>query len=230
MICAVIPARGGSKGVPRKNIRPFAGRPLIAYTIDAARRTRELDRVIVSTDDEEIANIAREHGAEVPFLRPAELSGDAVPTHPVLMHALRWVEDVSNTAVDALVTLQPTSPLRRSEHIGAAVQLWRQSGADSVVTVCSVQHNPYWMGTLVDGRFVPLFEEFGTYRSRQALPDVYRLNGAVYVTSRRVLIEDGSILGRDTRAVVMTSDESLDIDTLEDFACGEAAVARIDHA
>jgi len=222
MICAVIPARGGSKGVPRKNIRLFAGRPLIAHTIDAARLARTLDRVIVSTDDDEIARVARDHGADVPFLRPAELSGDDVATLPVLVHAARWLEDSTKQPVTAIVTLQPTSPLRTPQHIDGAIALWRQSGADSVVTVCAAEHSPYWMGTLERDRFVPLLQDMGTYRSRQALPAVFRLNGAVYVTARRILFDEARILGEDTRAIVMSTDESLDIDTLSDFAAGEA--------
>lgn len=230
MICAVIPARGGSKGVPRKNVRPFAGRPLIAHTIDAARRARDLDRVIVSTDDEEIARVARDHGAEVPFMRPAELSGDDVPTLPVLLHAVQWLEGASGHVVDAVVTLQPTSPLRRAEHIDDAIARWRETRADTVVTVCRAERNPYWMGTLSDDRFVPLMKDLEAYRSRQSLPVVYRLNGAVYVTSRRVLVDEGKIVGADTRAIVMSGDESLDIDTLADFAIGEATVRETNRA
>lgn len=231
MICAVIPARGGSKGVPRKNVKLFAGLPLIAHTIDAARKARGLDRVIVSTDDEEIARVAREHGADVPFLRPAELSGDDVPTLPVLLHAARWLEDAAQgPRIEAMVTLQPTSPLRRAEHIDEAITRWRQTGADAVVTVCRAERNPYWMGTLSGDRFVSLMEDFGTYRSRQSLPPVYRLNGAVYVTARRVLFDEGKILGADTRAIVMSNDDSLDIDTLADFAAGEAMMRETHRA
>ena len=222
MICAVIPARGGSKGVPRKNVRLFGGRPLIAHTIDAARRALTLNRVIVSTDDEEIARVARECGAEVPFVRPADLSGDHVPTLPVLQHAARWLEETCGEAVDAIVTLQPTSPFRRVEHIEEAVARWRETGADAVVTVCVAERSPYWMGTLSGDRFLPLIQDFEAYRSRQTLPTVYRLNGAVYVTSRRMLFDEARILGGDTRAVLMSADESLDIDTLADFAVGEA--------
>ena len=183
----------------------------------------------MSTDDEEIARVARDCGAEVPFLRPAELSGDDVPTLPVLAHAARWLEETSGQPVAAVVTLQPTSPLRRPQHIDQAIALWRQSGADSVVTVCDVEHSPYWMGTLSDGRLVPLFEEWGTVRFRQHLPAVYRLNGAVYVTSRQVLLDESKVLGTDTRAVVMDADESLDIDTLSDFAAGEAMMRQMNR-
>lgn len=227
MICGVIPARGGSKGVPRKNIRLFAGKPLIAHTIEAARLAPCLDRVIVSTEDEEIAEIARVHGAEVPFLRPVELSGDDIPTLPVLQHAARWLEKSLGRQLSAVVTLQPTSPLRRANHIDKAVQRWRESGADAVATVCLSEHHPYWMGTLNGDQFVPLLQDPETYRSRQSLPQVYRLNGAVYVTARRALLEHDRILGTDTRVVVMTHDESLDIDTTRDFAIGEIAASEL---
>jgi CMP-N,N'-diacetyllegionaminic acid synthase len=222
MICGVIPARGGSKGVPLKNIRLFAGKPLIAYTIEAARSSRMLDRVIVSTDDHDIATIARQHGVEVPFLRPPELSKDDVPTLPVLLHAARWLEAATGQPISAIVTLQPTSPFRRAQHIDDAVSRWRDSGADAVVSVCSVEHSPFWMGTLTGDRFAPLLPGIDTYRSRQSLPSVYRLNGAVYVTARRVLFDEARIVGAETRAIVMTHEESLDIDTLEDFELGES--------
>jgi CMP-N,N'-diacetyllegionaminic acid synthase len=227
MICGVIPARGGSKGVPRKNVRIFAGKPLIAHTIEAARLARSLDRVIVSTDDDEIAEIARAHGAEVPFMRPRELAGDDIPTLPVLQHAGRWLEQSTGRQLSALVTLQPTSPLRRTHHIDKAVQQWRESGADAVVTVCLAEHHLHWMGTLNGDQFVPLLQSSETYRSRQSLPPIYRLNGAVYVTARRTLLEQNSILGGDTRGLVMTLEESLDIDTIRDFAVGEIAAVEM---
>jgi CMP-N-acetylneuraminic acid synthetase len=216
--------------VPRKNLRLFAGRPLIAHTIDAARSARALDRVIVSTDDEEIARVAREHGAEVPFLRPAGLSGDNVPTLPVLLHAARWLESViGDEKLDAVVTLQPTSPLRRATHIDEAIGRWRQSGADAVVSVCRAERNPFWMGTLNGDRFEPLLQDLETYRFRQSLPTVYRLNGAVYVSSRRVLFDEGKILGGDTRAIVMSPEESIDLDTLADFVAGESLMRELNR-
>ncbi len=226
MICGVVPARGGSKGVPGKNVRTLLGRPLICRTIQAAQASTELGRLLVSTDDDEIASISREAGAEVPFKRPAEISGDASTTFEVLRHAVMWVEQQSQVRIDAVVTLQPTSPFRRAEHIDAAIRLWRESGAPSVISVCRAEHSPYWMGQLEGNLFLPLLGEVHRHPQRQALPDVFRLNGAVYVTSRKTLLEEGRILGEGTRAIVMTEDESLDIDTELDFTIGELIAAR----
>lgn len=226
MICGIVTARGGSKGVPGKNVRPFLGRPLISRTIDEALASTELDRLIVSTDDDEIAAVSREAGADVPFRRPAEFARDDSTTFDVLKHAATWLETESGVRLDAVVTLQPTSPFRRAEHIDAAVRLWRESGAPSVITVCRTEHNPYWMGQLQGDVFVPLLGEVHRHPNRQVLPDVYRLNGAVYVTSRQTLLEEGRILSDRTRAVVMSEDESLDIDTELDFALGELIAAR----
>ena len=226
MILAVVPARGGSKGVPGKNVRPFLGQPLISRTIQVARASRELDRLLVSTDDDAIAAASREAGAEVPFRRPAEFAGDASTTLEVLRHAALWVEQDSQRRLDAIVTLQPTSPFRRTEHIDAAIRLWRESGAPSVISVCRAEHSPYWMGNLEGDLFRPLLGEPHRHPQRQVLPDVFRLNGAVYVTSRKTLLEEGRILGDGTRALVMTEDESLDIDTELDFTIGELIAAR----
>lgn len=226
MICGVVPARGGSKGVPGKNVRPFLGQPLISRTIKVARASRGLDRLLVSTDDDRIAAVSREAGAEVPFRRPAEFAGDTSTTLEVLRHAAMWIEHELQVQIDAIVTLQPTSPFRRPEHIDAAIRLWRETGAPSVISVCRAEHSPYWMGRIDGDLFLPLLGEPHRHPQRQALPDVFRLNGAVYVTSRKTLLEEGRILGAGTRALVMTEDESLDIDTELDFAIGELIAAR----
>lgn len=226
MIYGVVPARGGSKGVPGKNVRRFLGRPLIWHTIQVALASSAIDRVLVSTDDDEIAAVAREAGAEVPFRRPAELSGDDILTLDVLKHAAAWIERESQVRVEAVVTLQPTSPFRRVEHLDAAIRLWRQSGVPSVISVCRSEHSPYWMGRMEGDRFVPLLGEVHRHPQRQAVPETFRLNGAVYVTSRDTLLVDGKILGEPTHAIVMDEDESLDIDTELDFAIGELIAAK----
>jgi len=226
MIVGIVPARGGSKGVPGKNVRPFLGQPLISRTIQVALTSSELDRLLVSTDDDAIAAVSRAAGAEVPFRRPAEFAGDASTTFDVLRHAAMWVEQNSQARLDAIVTLQPTSPFRRAQHIDAAIRLWRESGAPSVISVCRAEHSPYWMGHLEGDRFLPLLGDPHRHPQRQVLPDVFRLNGAVYVTSRKTLLEEGRILGEGTRALVMTEDESLDIDTELDFTIGELIAAR----
>ncbi len=142
----IITARGGSKGIPRKNIKLLGGKPLIAYTIEASKESGIFDRIIVSTDDNEIAEVAKKYGAEVPFMRPAELAQDTTPTLPVLVHALEWLKSNEGYEPDAVAILQPTSPLRSSEHLRNAHVLFVQSGADSVVSVKTVpgHYNPHW--------------------------------------------------------------------------------------
>jgi CMP-N,N'-diacetyllegionaminic acid synthase len=214
---AIVPARGGSKGLPQKNILPLLGRPLIAHTIEAARAARSVERVLVSTESREIAEIARQCGAEVPFLRPLELARDETPTLLVLQHVLVQLKATEGHAPEIIVLLQPTSPLRRAEDIDKAVGLLEQTGADSVVSLCAAEHHPYCMNRLEGDRVRPFLENVPEYTRRQDLPPVYRLNGAVYVTRRRVLMEDNRVLGEDTRGLVMDAESSVDIDTLLDF-------------
>ncbi len=229
-ILAVIPARGGSRGVPRKNTYSLCGKPLIAYTIESGLQAQSLDRLIVSTDDEEITEVAQHYGAEVPFLRPKELACHDTPTVPVLQHAVHWLEANEGRCIDALVTLQPTSPLRRAEDIDAAVQKLLDTGADSVVSVCLAKHSPYWMKRLEGDRMFPFLPHAPEYTRRQELPPVYRLNGAVYVTRRDVLMEQGRMLGEDTRAIVMDQESSLDTDTILDLKLAELILREREDA
>jgi N-acylneuraminate cytidylyltransferase/CMP-N,N'-diacetyllegionaminic acid synthase len=214
---AIIPARGGSKGIPGKNILPLLGKPLIAYTIDAARKASLIGRVLVSTDDPEIAAIATQFGAEVPFLRPPELARDETPTLPVLQHLLTQLKLSENYEPEIIVLLQPTSPLRRAGDIDRAVTLLQQTGADSAVSLCAAEHSPYWMNRLKGDRVLPFLENVPNYARRQDLPPVYRINGAVYATRRRILMEQNRLLGEDTRGMVMDAESSVDIDTLLDL-------------
>lgn len=220
MICAIVPARGGSRGIPRKNLRPFQGRPLVCHAVDAALGATLVDRVIVSTDDPDIAAVARTAGAETPFLRPASLATDETPTLPVLQHAVRCLEE-HGAAITAVVVLQPTSPLRSAAHVDAAVRLFLDSKANSVASVCEVDHSPYWMHRLDGDRLVPFAPEGAAYLRRQDLPPVYRLNGAIYVTGRSVVMDQGRVLGDDTRAFVMDRHHSVDIDDEIDFQLAE---------
>ena len=210
---AIIPARGGSKGLPGKNILPLQGKPLIAHTIEGARAAHCIHRVVVSTESTEIAQIARQYGAEVPFLRPAELARDETPTLPVLQHVLRELAASEGREPDIVVILQPTSPLRRSEDIDRAVNMLEETGADSVVSLCVAEHHPAWMRRIESGRVLPFLENAREYTRRQDLPPVYRFNGAIYVSRTRVLLQENVILGRDTRALVMDAESSVDIDT-----------------
>ena len=225
----VIPARGGSKGVPRKNIRLVCGKPLIAYTIETALAARHLFyRIIVSTDDEEIADVARRHGAEVPFMRPAELAGDNVPMVPVLQHAVQFVEQQDKVRSDWVCLLQPTDPFRTVEDIEEALRLAQAGGCDSVISVVQVfSVHPILMKRIENGRLLPycIEEKEGT-RRQDYQPPAYMRNGAIYLTKRDVLMERDSIWGDVIRPYVMPPERSVGVDSeldlkLVEFLMGE---------
>jgi N-acylneuraminate cytidylyltransferase/CMP-N,N'-diacetyllegionaminic acid synthase len=213
-ILGVIPARGGSKGIPDKNIAPVAGKPLIAWTIDAATSCSWLDRVIVTTDDPQIASIAKDWSAEVPFLRPEALARDDTPGMVPLLHAAQWLADTEDYRPDYLLLLQPTSPLRSSEDIVAAIRLALENDAHAVVSVTLAHQHPYWMKTL-DGEarlhdFAPPERRIGR---RQDLPVVYALNGAIYLGRRSIVCELKTWYTERTYGYIMPPECSLDIDT-----------------
>lgn len=218
---AIIPARGTSKGVVRKNIRPLFGKPLIVYSIEQTLKSKHLTKIIVSTEDEEIAEIAKGCGIEVPFLRPPELARDDTPTLSVLQHAVRFLEEHQGYRADIIVTLQPTSPLRTASHIDEAIEQLINTNADSVVSLCVAEHSPYWMKKIEGDRVIPFLEGGERYTRRQDLPKVYRLNGAVYVTRYDVLMMQNRVLGNDTRAIIMSQEDSIDIDTEYDLKLAE---------
>jgi CMP-N-acetylneuraminic acid synthetase len=216
-VLGVIPARGGSKGVPGKNLATVAGRPLLAYTADAARTSRRLSRTVVSTDDVAIADAARGLGLDVPFMRPATLAADDVPMLPVLQHALAAIREQGDD-VDVLVLLQPTSPMRRAEHIDAAVAMLETSGADSVVSVVDVPHqfNPVSVMTLAGDRLRPFMAGAAPTR-RQDKPRLFARNGPAVVAVRAAVVAAGSLYGEDCRPLLMTMEDSLDVDTAFDL-------------
>jgi N-acylneuraminate cytidylyltransferase/CMP-N,N'-diacetyllegionaminic acid synthase len=222
-IVAVIPARGGSKSVPGKNIKKLAGKPLIAHTIEDALKAKTLNRVIVSTNDEKIAKISKQYGAEVPFKRPAYLATDTAHTPPVIKHAVKYLEEKEGSKVDVVVTLQPTSPLRKPEDIDAAVNKLIRTNADCVVTICEVEYPPFWMKILQGDKIIPFVKTKIDYHllERQQLPKVYKLNGAVFVTKRDILMKKNKLIGGDVRAIKMDTKRSLDINSLMDFMLAE---------
>jgi len=213
-ILAVITARGGSKGIPGKNLVPVGGKPLIAWSIEVALRAPSVSRVIVSTDDEEIAQEARKWGAEVPFMRPRELAGDYSPHIPVVIHATKWMESHTGIRSDYIMLLQPTSPLRSSKDIENAIRIIMEKQGDSVISVCETSAHPYLSKKLTgDGKikdFIPCPEG---YLARQRIPPVYMFNGAIYLVRRDVLMERKTFQTEKTYAYVMPPDRSLDIDT-----------------
>lgn len=215
-IVAVIPARGGSKGVPGKNIKLLNEKPLIAYSIEAAKGSRYIDRLIVSTDDSEIKSIAVKYGAEVPFLRPKELSEDTTPTLPVLQHVVNYLEKEGDT-VDVVITLQPTSPFRRSNHIDEALEKLLQSPNESVVSLSEVDYHPYWMKKVSNDTIYSYIESEKEYLRRQDLPKVYKMNGAIFITPRNVLMEERLIVSKNAKPYLMCFEDSIDIDTIWDF-------------
>lgn len=215
---AVIPARGGSTGLPRKNVLRLGGVPLVVRAIEQAQASRAVDEVVVSTDDAEIAALSEQAGAEVVW-RPSELAMDRTPTVAVLTHVLQTRR--GEAMPDRVVTLQPTSPMRLPRHIDEAIGLLTPE-FDAVVSVCPVSHSPYKMFSVVRDTLQPLLEAApppGT--PRQDLPPVYQENGAVYVTWTSVLREQNSIWGRRTRPFLMDAESSVDIDTAIDLLMAE---------
>lgn len=227
-VLALIPARGGSKSIPRKNIRDFAGHPLIAYSIAAGLAAETVDRVIVSTDDDEIAAVARRYGAEVPFLRPAEFSQDNTPDLPVFQHALRWLDEHENYRPDIVVQLRPTSPFRRVWHIDEAVyRLIERPEADAVRTVCIPFQNPFKMWRIgPDGFMRPLGVELGVpdepyNKPRQALPEIYWQTGYVDAAWRDTIMEKNSMTGDWILPLIIDPSEWVDIDSPDDWRRAE---------
>lgn len=227
-VVAIIPARGGSKSIPGKNIKKLAGKPLIAYTIGEALKAKTLSRVIVSTDDEKIAKIAKKYGAEVPFKRPAYLATDTAHTPPVIKHAVKYLEKKEDYKVDIIVTLEPTSPFRKAEDIDTAVNKLVRTNADSVVTICEVEYPPFWMQKLKGDKLLPFVKSKFDYNlfERQELPKVYKPNGVVYVTRRDLLMKKNKLTGGDVRGVKMGVKRSLDINSLTDFMLAEILIKK----
>lgn len=225
-VLALIPARGGSKSIPRKNIRSFAGHPLIAYSIAAGLAAESVTRVVVSTDDEEIAGIARQYGSETPFLRPEALSLDNTPDLPVFQHALHWLEENESYRPEILVQLRPTSPLRRVWHIDQSVyQLLARPEADAIRTVCAPFQNPFKMWQIgPDGLMQPLIHtdyQEAYNMPRQLLPEVYWQTGYVDAAWTDTILEKGSMTGERILPLVIPPCDWIDIDSADDWRRAE---------
>jgi len=225
-ILGLIPSRGGSKGLPRKNIKPLLGKPLIAWTIEQALTSKYLDSVVVSTDDEEIAEISKKYGADVPFMRPKELAEDNAKGIDVVLHAMDWVkENDTRKQYDLLMLLQPTSPLRISEDIDKAIELLFLKEAKAIVSVCEVDHHPLWANILPeDGCMKNFIRKEIMNKNRQELPIFYRLNGAIYLSYCNYIKERKSFFGKDTFAYIMPKSRSVDIDDEIDFKLVEILI------
>jgi CMP-N,N'-diacetyllegionaminic acid synthase len=222
-VLGLIPARGGSKGVPRKNIRPLCGKPLLAYTTEAALASKHLSKVVLSTEDTEIAELGRSLGVDVPFMRPAELAEDTTPTFPVVLHAVEQLEK-DGESFDAVCLLQPTNPLRREQDIDACIELMQSTGADSVISVVQVPHqyNPKWVYFKNElGEMTLSTGENSPIPRRQDLPAAFHRDGSIYVTRRNVLDEFGNLYGRKVRGYELTHERSINIDTPDDWTLAE---------
>jgi N-acylneuraminate cytidylyltransferase len=212
-VLAVITARGGSKGVPRKNLRPVGGRPLLAWTIEQARAVPELDRIVVSSDDDDILAVARAWGAETPFVRPSQLAADATPGVEPVLHAIDALP-----GYDYVVLLQPTSPLRQAADIAGCLRHAHALQAPACVSVARAEQSPYWMFRLGDAsRLRPVLADQPVPPRRQELPPVYLINGAVYVAEVEWLRTHRTFVAPETVGYVMPTERSLDLDTEEDF-------------
>jgi N-acylneuraminate cytidylyltransferase len=222
-VIGIIPARGGSKGVPRKNIRQLGGKPLIAWTIKAAQKSKYLDRLILSSDDKEIIEIALSFGCEAPFVRPAELAEDCTPGIAPVLHALETVQE----SYDYMVMLQPTSPFRTAADIDSALEKCVTKRSPSCVTVNKVDKSPHWMYLLDENdQMLPLLKQEMLYSRRQDLPPVYALNGAVYIAAVEWLIQNQTFVSKETVAHIMPEGRSVDIDSELDFEMCEYLLSK----
>ena len=217
-VLALVPARGGSKGVPGKNVKPLAGHSLLEYTARAARDSGVIDRIVLSTDSPEIADAGRRAGMEAPFMRPASLAADDTPMLPVIQHALAEIVR-SGWSPDIIVLLQPTSPLRRPDHVRDAVNLLRETDADSVVTVVEVPRHlsPDYVMRIDKGRLKPFLPDGAHITRRQDARPAYSRDGTVYAFHRTTLERFGSIYGEDCRPLLIDAKESLSIDSPSDW-------------
>lgn len=225
-VLGLVPARAGSKGIAGKNLRVLAGRPLLDYTAGAARESGVIERLVLSTDSPDIADVGRQVGLEVPFLRPPELASDEAPMFPVVEHALSTLEH-EGWIPDIVVLLQPTAPLRQPEDIRLAVEILVETGCDSVVSVIEIPRHftPHYVMKIVDGRLIPFLPEGKSITRRQDAPPAYSRDGAVYAMRRAVVVEGRSLYGDDSRPLVVPSSRSIALDTVEDWEAAEGMLS-----
>lgn len=222
---AIIPARGGSKGLPKKNIRDFDGKPLIFYSIKAAKKSRFIDRIIVSTDDKEIAQISEMYGAEVPFLRPKELATDTSQAIDTYLYTINEINKQSNNLIDEFIVLQPTSPLRREIDINEAISLFREKNADSVISVFEAKHPPNWYKKISNHGILADYFQGENSLNRQEYQKTYLPNGAIFILKYHVLKKTRSYYTEKSFAYIMPAELSIDIDNLWDFQLAELLIS-----
>ena len=225
-ILAIIPVRGGSKGVPGKNIKLLGGKPLLAYTSELALQSKYLTEVIVSTEDEPIGEVAKSLGVQVPFMRPMALAQDDTPTIDVLIHALEWYKN-QTIFFDAVCLLQVTSPIRTLEFLDKAIEKFIISGCDSLVSVLKVPHeyNPHWTFEVnAEGNLKIATGEAEIIPRRQELPTAYHRDGSIYITKTDVLLKEHSLYGKSTAFIESDPDFYVNIDTMEDWEKAEEMI------
>lgn len=225
-ILGIITARGGSKGVPGKNIKNLAGKPLLAYTVEAAKSAKGLDRTILSSEDEKIINIARKLSVDIPFVRPATLAGDTTGSLEVIQHAVNLLKQRGDE-YDAVCLLQPTTPFRSQGIIDRAIEKFISGSYDSVISMREVpaEYNPHWIFEQKDGKLEIATGENEIIKQRQDLPKAYFRDGAVYITKTSVLLEQNSIYGDRIGFIDTTGSAYINIDTMEDWVKAEKIVA-----
>jgi len=220
---AIIPARGGSKGIPNKNIMDICGKPLMAYTIEAGKKSKYIDEVMVSTDSDAIRVIAQQYNASVPFLRPKELSNDSSKSIELVLHAVNYYKN-NNMGYDYVVLLQPTSPLRTSIQVDEAIEKLMESNRDSLVSIRQADENPVIMRTIENDKLKEVISFEGANLRRQDLPTFYIFNGALYINSIDMLIHKETFVDGDTIPYVMNKESSIDIDTILDAKLVEIVI------
>ncbi|BDZ71521.1 cytidylyltransferase domain-containing protein [Methanobacterium petrolearium] len=228
-ILAIIPARGGSKTIPGKNIRDMHGKPLIAWTIESALECEFLDETVVSTDDPKISEISKKYGAEVPFLRPKKISEDNSPTIDALIYTIDSLKNMGHNP-EIIVLLQPTSPLRTVKDIQTALELFfKHKTCNSVVSVSEYEHSPYWSLKIEKGYLKPNFGDEYFNTRRQDLPELYMPNGAIYISSEPNLRKFGGFFSDKIIPYVMPKERSVDIDTMMDFKLAELILGELNE-
>lgn len=229
-VVVIIPARGGSKRLPGKNIRPLNGMPLIGYSITAAHQARSVQRVIVTTDSAEIASVAKKFGAEIPFMRPKKLASDTAKTIDVLLHAVHFLEKTDERP-DIIVLLQPTSPFSQSLDIERAIKTLQTTKTNCCVSMCLVSERPEWMFTIRKNRAQPFMGSRGLQLRSQDLPELYTLNGAIYVIRTNFLMRRKKIIDpKSLSSIIMPRERSIDIDTKQDFMMAQSMIKKQSRA
>ncbi len=223
-VLCVIPARGGSKSIKKKNIAKLNGKPLIAYTILEAQKVFPKENIVVSTDDKEIASVSKKYGCDIFFKRPKKLASDNAKSYEVILHSLNFMENLNNKLYDKIIMLQPTSPLRKSSHIIKSLKIINERNVDSVVSIVNVNgYHPYRM-KIIKNNFLKNYidQGFEDMRPRQLLPNIFIRNGAIYLNKRKVIINEKQLVGKKVKPLIMKDFESINIDSVNDLYLAES--------